>query len=183
MEDNIKAILEGLGCSVEDENFKETPQRVRKAFEEILAYQDKVKLEKRIKEIISKSFPTEYRGIVAQKHIQTVSMCPHHMQPIKYSIDLAYIPKERAVGLSKLVRLTQALSARMELQESLTHDLADVLYQDLDSEGSIVVVRGEHGCMTNRGVRQSVITTTSAVRGIFETDKMARDEFLQIIKS
>lgn len=182
MEDNIKQILVKMGVDTEDENFKDTPKRVRKAFDEILAYQDGKKRKSELLKIVSTNFPTDYTGIVAQKDIKVISMCPHHMQPIKYSVDIGYIPLKKAIGLSKLARIANVLSARMVLQETFTDDIANTIYEGLDTDGVIVVVRGEHGCMTNRGIKQNIITTTSSIRGIFETDTQVRQEFLAINK-
>lgn len=182
MEDSVKKILTYLGASLKDPNFKDTPARVKKAFDQILAFQDSKVLQKELTGILSKSFPTPYKGIVSQKDIKTISMCPHHLQPIKYSIDIGYIPNGKAVGLSKLSRIASALSARLVLQETLTDDIAETIYSGIDTSGVIVIVKGEHGCMTNRGIKQNIITTTSSIRGVFETDHEAKNEFLQIIK-
>lgn len=178
IEKSTALMLEGLGCNLEDANFKDTPKRVAKALIEILDGQDK--LEEKIQKIFSKSFPTSYKGMVTQKNIKAIGMCPHHMQPIQYMIDIGYIPNGEALGLSKLVRLAELLAARMVLQETLTQDIVEVMMKNLNARGAIAVVRGSHGCMVNRGVKQEVITTTSSISGTFEGDFAARQEFFML---
>ena len=180
VENAVTDMLVAFDVSLNDENFKDTPARVAKAFKEILCGQDKLLLDAEITKIFSKSFPTTYKGIVAQKHIKAIGMCPHHLQPIKYDIDLGYIANKQAVGLSKLARVTKLLAGRLVLQESLTQDILDVFVNQLKPAGIIVIVRGEHGCMSNRGISQNIITTTSSVFGTFESDIAARQEFLAL---
>lgn len=178
--ESVKDTLEAMGIDLTDENFKDTPNRVARAYGEILMWQDDIERQNYIETILQKSFPTTYHGIVAQKNIKTVSMCPHHMQPIQYSIDIGYVADKKALGLSKLVRIADTLSGRMVLQETLTEEIARVFYNQLMTKGVIVIVRGKHGCMTNRGVKQDVVTTTSTVLGIFEKDTALRQEFLAL---
>lgn len=178
--DGVKIILSALGVDLTDENFTDTPNRVAKAFTEILSGQNEADLESQKQKIFSKSFPTTYKGIVAQKHIKAIGMCPHHLQPIKYDIDLGYIANKQAVGLSKLARVTKLLAGRLVLQESLTQDILDIFVKELKPAGVMVIVRGEHGCMSNRGISQNIITTTSSISGIFEKDIAARQEFLTL---
>lgn len=180
LEDAIEKVLYALDIDLKDENFKDTPKRVAKAFQEILRYQHTGDLKTHLESILIKSFPTEYKGIVAQKAIKAISMCPHHMQPIQYEVDIGYIADRKALGLSKIVRIVTALASRMVLQETFTEDIASVFHDELQTEGVIVIVRGKHGCMTNRGVKQDVITTTSSIRGIFEDDIALRQEFLTL---
>lgn len=177
----VENMLMAFNVDLNDENFKDTPKRVLKAFKEMLAWQDESKRSKALDEIFTKSFPSTYRGVVAQKSIKTISMCPHHLQPIHYKIDIGYIAKSKALGLSKLARIAEILSSRLVLQETLTQDLADVMYTKLDTAGVMVVVNGVHGCMTNRGVKQDIVTTTSSIKGLFEGDIPLRQEFLSLI--
>ncbi len=180
VEDGIRIVLKALNINLEDPNYKDTPSRVAKAYAEILKFQDENDLKNYMLALIAKSFPSTYSGIVAQKNIKAVSMCPHHMQPIHYSIDIGYVANKDALGLSKITRIAEAQAARMVLQETLTEDIASVFSRGLGSAGVIVVVRGKHGCMTNRGVKQDIITTTSVVKGIFEDDAPLRQEFLAL---
>jgi len=180
VEDSVRIMLQSMGIDLTDENFKDTPKRVAKAYAEILRHQDDNDRKNFLLTIKDKSFPTTYHGIVAQKRIKAISMCPHHMQPIHYEIDIGYVAKDRALGLSKITRIAEALAARMVLQETLTDDIADFFEKEINTKGVIVIVRGKHGCMTNRGVKQDIVTTTSSIRGIFEKDPPLRQEFLAL---
>lgn len=180
MEDAVAIMLSSLGVDLTDANYKDTPKRVTKALAEILRFQNRQDLQSFMDVIVDKSFPTTYKGIVAQKNIKAVSMCPHHMQPIHYSIDIGYVADKDALGLSKITRIAEAQAARMVLQETLTEDIANVFSAGLGSAGVIVIVRGKHGCMTNRGVKQEIVTTTSVVKGLFEDDAPLRQEFLAL---
>lgn len=180
MQEAVDIMLRAMGIDMADENFKDTPKRVAKAYSEILRYQDKNDLDSFLLTIIDKSFPTDYTGIVAQKKIKAISMCPHHMQPIHYEIDIGYVAKDKALGLSKITRAVEALAARMVLQETLTDDIADFFAYKIKAKGVIIIVRGKHGCMSNRGVKQEIVTTTSSIRGIFEEDWPLRQEFLAL---
>lgn len=180
VQDGIEIVLNAMGIDLTDKNFKDTPKRVAKAYQEILRFQDNQDLSSYIEGILDKSFPTTYKGIVGQKNIKAISMCPHHMQPIHYSIDIGYVADKNALGLSKITRIAEAQAARMVLQETLTESIANVFDKDLGTSGVMVVVRGKHGCMTNRGVRQDIVTTTSVVKGIFEYDSPLRQEFLTL---
>lgn len=177
IEQGVILILEGIGVDTSNANFSETAKRVTKAYREILCGQGN---DKEIEKIFAKKFPTTYKGLVAQKDIKTTGMCPHHLLPIKYSIDIGYIADGQALGLSKLVRIAKLLSGRLVLQETLTQDIVDEFVKNLGVAGVIAVVRGEHGCMCHRGVNQNVITTTSSIQGLFEGDWAARQEFLTL---
>lgn len=176
----FSTILECLGANLEDENFRDTPKRIVKSLREILRWQNEKQLQEYVKKILETSFPTTYKGVVAQKDIKATSMCPHHMQPIHYVVDIGYVANERALGLSKMVRLVEAMPARFELQESFTQRLGLAFYKGLKTKGVMVIVKGSHGCMENRGVKQDIITTTSSVFGIFEEDIALRQEFLTL---
>jgi GTP cyclohydrolase I len=180
VEDAVKIMLEAMSIDLTDPNYKDTPKRVAKAYAEILRFQNPQDLKSYMESILSKSFPADYKGIVSQKGIKSVSMCPHHMQPIHYSIDIGYVAAGDALGLSKITRIAEAQSARMVLQETLTEDIANIFANELGSAGVMVIVRGKHGCMTNRGVKQEVITTTSVVKGLFVNDAPLRQEFLAL---
>lgn len=178
----VATILEGLNVDMEDENFQETPDRVARAYIEMLGGQEIGILNNELSSIFSKSFPTEYEGIVIAPHCETIGMCPHHLLPIRYEIDIAYIANKRALGLSKLPRVAQLLSKRLVLQETLTQDILDVFVKSLKPKGVIVVIRGSHGCMSYRGIKEkNSKIITSSLYGVFETDPIARQEFLALI--
>ena len=115
--------------------------------------------------------------------IKTTSVCPHHFFLIDYEVHVGYIgPK--VVGLSKIPRVVVELAARAELQETYTEDIVNVIEKYLEATGVMVVVYGKHGCMTHRGIKQhDAVTITSSVRGLFENDLGARQEFLSLIRN
>jgi GTP cyclohydrolase I len=184
----IQIVLQALGVDIQDENFAETPERVAKMYAEMFQFQDKEKRDRELDKIFSKTFPTKYKGLVAEKNIITKSCCPHHLQPITYSIDIGYIAngndfdKATAVGLSKIARTAIVHSKRAVLQEEVTQDIHDEFVNRLNPKGVIIIVRGQHGCMSNRGIQQDITTITSSISGIFENDIPARQEFLTLIK-
>ena len=176
----ITMMLEGLGLDLEDANFIDTPHRIYKGFLHTLGgLKTDIKIEMDL--IFSKKFPTDYEGIVKQKNIKVYSKCPHHFETIEYTISFGYIAKEYAVGLSKITRAIKLLSQRPVMQETLTKDIIDTFQYYLKPKGLIVIVSGVHNCMRVRGVEQeNVDTITSSIKGIFETDKSAREEFLKL---
>ena len=178
----VRNLLLALGYDADhDENFRDTPKRVEKLYREML--NDKYEIRDGIKNILGKKFPSSYQGMVTAKNIHTISFCPHHLLPVKYTIDLGYIPKGKMLGLSKLARLADLFSKQLILQEELTSKIANSLYHDMKSSGAICIIKGEHDCMRIRGVEQDdSCVITSEVRGVFEKDGKARDEFFKLIK-
>lgn len=178
----VNMILDGLNCDIEHENFKETPERVARAYMEMLRGQSSIFLEQELNSIFSKSFPTNYEGIVIAPHCEAIGMCPHHLLPIRYYIDMAYIADKQALGLSKLARVAQLLAKRLVLQETLTQDILETFVRMLKPKGVMVVIRGSHGCMSYRGIKEKNSNIiTSSVNGVFEEDIAARQEFLALI--
>ena len=179
-----KSFLYAVGTDLTNENFRETPKRVVKATLEMLKYEDNELLQTELDDLFKKSFPSKYEGMVIVDNIKAKSVCPHHMLPVKYNVDVAYISKKgKAIGLSKLPRLVKILAMRRVLQETYTSDIAQTLYEGLQADGVICLVRGEHTCMTCRGTNETdAVTTTSSVLGIFKKDLGARQEFLSLIK-
>jgi len=174
----IRDILTAMNLDLSDPNFKHTPFRILQSFYEIF---EGLYNEEEIEEILSTSFPSNYEGIVLADNIECFSMCPHHFLPVQYTINLGYISMQKMIGLSKLPRLAELLAKRPVLQETLTAELADVLYETLDADGVMCVVEGQHMCMTMRGVKQrSASVITSAIRGTFK-DYNVRTEFLRLI--
>jgi GTP cyclohydrolase IA len=178
----ITAILNGLGLDVNSPNFKDTPQRVLKSYYEIFNGEGE-HLEEAIKELFSKAFPSDYSGIVIVNKIEVFSMCPHHLLPVEYSVDVGYISKTgQMLGISKLPRLVELLASRLVLQETLTDDIVKNLMRHLRADGAIAIVKGKHMCVRMRGVyKPDSDTITSSVAGTFEVDLGARQEFLQLV--
>lgn len=135
-------------------------------------------------EILKVTWKTECNSLVLQKHIEFTSLCAHHLAIIRGEAHVGYIPRDgRVVGLSKLVRLVDCFSHRLQLQEQMTDQIADALVEHLEPVGAMVVVEAHHDCMRVRGVRRDTETVTSAVRGVFRDEPEARAEFLSLCRA
>lgn len=164
----------------DDDNFRETAQRAAKAAQELVRPVSEINSE--IDDLVSKTFPARYDHMVISKHNICFGLCPHHLLPVVYRVSLAYIPRERVVGISKLSRLIRLMARRPVLQEDLTHELAELLHKRLDSLGSAAYVEGLHMCMAARGVEaHEARLVTSAMRGIFVDQQPTRQEFLDLV--
>jgi GTP cyclohydrolase I len=176
-------ILEGLatlGYDTHDANFKDTAKRAAKALHELI--HDKKQVTPRIAELLAKTFPAKYTEMVISKHNTAFGVCPHHLLPVIYRISLAYIPTEKVLGLSKLSRLARVMARGPRLQEDLTHELADILHEQLQSQGSAVYIEGLHMCMAARGVgAHEARLVTSGVRGVFLEQAATREEFIKLV--
>lgn len=178
----MEEILRGLKVDIRDANFFKTPQRVAKAYLEIFEGLLPESIDQ-LENQFSTTFPCEYSQMILVKDIQCWSMCPHHFLPVKYQVNLAYIPNDRVLGLSKLPRLVELLAKRPVLQEQFTQDIVDYLKKYAKPQGVIVQVSGEHLCMKMRGVKsRNSIATTAALFGVFETDASAKSEFYSLLK-
>jgi GTP cyclohydrolase I len=177
--DKILAGLGELGFEVHDPNFKDTAKRAAKALHELVHDQKKVK--QQIQTLLAKTFPAKYTEMVISKHNTAFGVCPHHLLPVVYRISVAYIPTERVLGLSKLSRLVRLIARGPRLQEDLTHELADILHVQLQSQGSAVYIEGLHMCMAARGVEaHEARLVTSGVRGVF-LEMATREEFIKLV--
>ncbi len=175
-------ILEGiglLGFDVHDANFEDTAKRAAKGLHELIHDQKQVRAD--IDALLAKTFPAKYTEMVISKHNTCFGMCPHHLLPVIYRISMAYIPTEKVLGLSKLSRLARLIARAPRLQEDLTHELADILHNDLQSQGSAVYIEGLHMCMAARGVgAHEARLVTSGVRGVF-LELATREEFIKLV--
>ncbi len=175
-------ILEGiglLGFDVHDENFADTAKRAAKGLHELIHDQKQVRTD--IDALLAKTFPAKYTEMVISKHNTCFGMCPHHLLPVIYRISMAYIPTEKVLGLSKLSRLARLIARAPRLQEDLTHELADLLFENLASQGSAVYIEGLHMCMAARGVgAHEARLVTSGVRGVF-LELATREEFIKLV--
>ena len=181
-EEGYKKILEGLGAlgyDITDDNFRETARRAAKGFHELVHDHNQVQSE--IDQLVTKTFPAKYGEMVISKGNTAFGVCPHHLLPVVFRISLAYIPTRKVLGLSKLSRLARLMARGPRLQEDLTHDLAAILHDNLDSQGSAVYVEGLHMCMAARGVgAHEARLVTSAVRGVF-LELATREEFIKLV--
>jgi GTP cyclohydrolase I len=183
-EEGYDKILEGLDVlgyePNTDENFAGTALRSAKGLAEIIRDRNAVRAE--ISEMFKKTFPAKYGEMVISKYNVAFGVCPHHLLPVIYRISLAYIPTAKVLGISKLARLAKLLARAPALQEDLTHELARLLHEDLESHGSAVYVEGLHLCMAARGTNaHESRLVTSAVRGVFLDSLATRDEFLKLV--
>jgi GTP cyclohydrolase IA len=175
-------IVEGLGVlgyDISDPNFTDTATRAAKGFHELVHDQAQVDLE--ITKLLAKTFPAKYTEMVISKHNTTFGICPHHLLPVIYRVSVAYIPTAKVLGLSKMSRLIRLMSRGPRLQEDLTHELSEVLFSQLESQGSAVYIEGLHMCMAARGVgAHEARLVTSAVRGVF-LEMPTREEFIKLV--
>ncbi len=178
-EEAFVKILKYIGEDPGREGLLETPKRVRKAFREYFkGYQEDPY------KILSKTFGDVdgYNDIVIQKNISVQSHCEHHMAPIIGIAHVAYIPNERVVGLSKLARVVEAFSKRLQTQERLTMQIAKTVMEALDAKGVAVTIDSNHMCMTMRGVKKEQATTvTNYYLGQFKEDLSYQNRYLRFI--
>ena len=176
---HVKEIIRILGLSPEtDHNLKDTDRRVAKMYLEIFSGLDEGNFPSLT------TFPNEegYQAMVMEKEIPFYSMCAHHFVPFYGHGHIAYIPKERIIGLSKLPRILEFFARRPQLQERLTEQVAGVLWDELKPLGVMVVIEARHLCVEMRGVRKpGSVTVTSAIRGAFQ-QKAVREEFLDLLR-
>ena len=172
-------ILQWLGEDPGREGLLETPKRVVKAFKEYFkGYKEDPK------EILNKTFGdvNGYDDMVVQKNISVQSHCEHHMAPIIGVAHVAYIPKDRGVGLSKLARVVEVFSKRLQTQERLTMQIANTLMESLDAKGVAVSIDSTHQCMTMRGIKKEQATTvTNYYLGQFKEDLSYQNRYLRFI--
>ena len=174
----VRLILEGIGEDPNREGLLDTPKRVAEMYAELTAGMR----EDAAQHIIPLS-GNKHDEMVIVKDISIASICEHHLAPFVGRCHVAYIPKNgRILGLSKLARLTETFARRLQLQERLTSEIANTLFERLQPLGVMVVIEAEHTCMTLRGVKKSgAITVTSAVLGGFRKDPRTRAEAMALI--
>jgi GTP cyclohydrolase I len=178
-EDAFRTILAWMGENPAREGLLETPKRVVKAFKEYFkGYTEDPK------QILDKTFGDVegYDDMVVQKNISVQSHCEHHMAPIIGKAHVAYIPKERVVGLSKLARVVEVFSKRLQTQERLTMQIANTLMESLDAKGVAVTIDSTHQCMTMRGIKkEQASTVTNYYLGQFKEDLSYQNRYLRFI--
>jgi len=175
--DNYKQVISLLGEDVEREGLVKTPERVAKSMQ-FLTQGYQMKPEEILK---SAMFEEDYRQMVLVKNIEIYSLCEHHMIPFYGKAHVAYIPNKYITGLSKIARVVEAYSRRLQIQERLTNQIRDCIDETLNPLGVAVVIEANHLCMMMRGVqKQNSVTTTSAFTGAF-LKKETREEFIHLI--
>ncbi len=177
MERAVREILAAVGEDPDRNGLLETPARVARMYAELFSG---LHLDPR--RHLRRVFDESFDELVLVRDISFNSMCEHHLLPFLGKAHLGYLPKGKIVGLSKLARVVEEVSRRPQVQERMTHLIADMMAEELDAKGVIVVLEAEHSCMSIRGIRKpGAVTITSAVRGLFKTNQSSRAEVMSLI--
>ena len=179
-QDAVRTLIAWIGDDPTREGLMRTPERVIKAYEDFFAgyHQDP-------KELFQRTFEDVggYDDIVLLRNIEVQSHCEHHMVPFHGCAHIAYLPNKKILGLSKIARLVDIYARRLQTQETLTQQIANMLNHHLEPKGCAVMIIAEHECMTKRGVqKKSSETITCALTGLFREDKDVETRFLDMIK-
>ena len=175
-EEAVRVLLEYMGEDPSREGLSETPERVVRAWSEYcVGYSSDPAT------VLKKTFDNseKYLEPVVLRDISFVSHCEHHLAPINGFVDVAYVPSERIVGISKIARVVECFARRLQTQETMTAQIANCIQDSLMPAGTAVRSRATHACMTNRGVCKSgTLMTTSAFKGVFLSDLVLRNQFM-----
>lgn len=174
----IRNLLVNVGEDPTREGLLKTPERVAKMYEFLTKGYDED-----IQKVINGAiFREKYSEMVIVRDIDFFSLCEHHLVPFYGKVHVAYVPAGRIIGLSKIPRIVEIFARRLQVQERLTQQIAQTLYDRLKPQGVAVVVEARHLCMMMRGVeKQNSIATTSSMLGVFRTDEKTRSEFLTLV--
>ncbi len=176
IEEAIKQLLLAVGEDTDREGLKDTPNRVARMYEELLSgYNDNAEIH------LSKVFSQEGSGLVVEKDITFSSTCEHHLMPFFGKVHIGYVPNGKVVGLSKLARVVDVYAKRLQLQERMNAQIADAIYDNLNTKATIVAIEAEHTCMTARGVKKFGSKTFSIVKRGAVDDSLLT-QFLSAIK-
>ncbi len=180
MENAVRVILESIGEDPERQGLERTPHRVSKMYREVT-----VGYGQNAREVVNGAiYDVAYDEMVVVTNIEFYSMCEHHLLPFYGVAHVAYLPKGKVIGLSKIPRIVEMYARRLQVQENMTRQIADTLQEILHPQGVGVVVEGRHMCMMMRGVQKDQAKMiTSTLVGAFKEDEKTRDEFLQLIRS
>lgn len=189
IEKHVRGILEALGENPDREGLIDTPKRVAKMYEEVFEGINYTNDE--IADMFDKTFDEEdfidnyENDMVVVRDIETFSYCEHHLALIyNMKISIAYIPKDKVIGLSKICRIADMVSKRLQLQERIGADIAEILQKIVNTEDVAVLIRAEHGCMTARGIKKpGAKTVTTTFRGKFKQDKDYYNRFFELLKA
>jgi GTP cyclohydrolase I len=179
MEQHWKAIIEAIGEDPNREGLLKTPERAAKAFEFLTrGYRQDVN------ELVNNAiFTSNTDEMVIVRNIELYSMCEHHMLPFIGKAHVAYLPRGKVIGLSKIARIVDLFARRLQIQEVLTKQIADCVNTAIGAKGVGVVIEAKHMCMMMRGVeKQNSVMTTSCMLGSFREQQQTREEFLRLIR-
>ena len=186
IEEHIRGILIALGDDPEREGLKDTPKRVAKMYEDI--YKGMCYTNDEIAEMLNTTFEDDLvlgdaeNDLVFMKDIERFSHCEHHLALMyNMKVAVAYVPKQKVIGLSKIARIADMAGRRLQLQERIGSDIAEILEKITESEDVAVIIQGEHGCMTTRGIQKpGAKTITTTLRGRFNTDPMLNNKLMML---
>lgn len=179
MKNLVKGILDEIGEDSDREGLLKTPERVDRSLRFLTSGYD-VDVQKVINGAV---FTEDFNEMVVVKDIELYSLCEHHMLPFFGNCHVGYIPGGKVLGLSKLPRIIEVFSRRLQVQERLTTQIANAIYESINPQGVAVIIEAQHLCMMMRGVqKQNSCTTTSCMLGVFQNDAKTRMEFLNLIK-
>jgi len=179
VEDNWARIIEAIGEDLERPGLVDTPKRAAKAFEFLTrGYQQSVE------EVVNEAlFPSDSSEMVLVQDVELYSLCEHHLLPFIGKCHVAYIPTGKVLGLSKVARLVDVFARRLQIQESLTMQIAETIMDVTGAEGVGVIIEAQHMCMMMRGVeKQNSVMKTSAMLGSFRNSQKTREEFLSLLQ-
>ncbi|MDR0949173.1 MAG: GTP cyclohydrolase I FolE [Lachnospiraceae bacterium] len=173
----IALLLEGLGEDVAREGLVDTPNRVARMYQELLAGRE---VDPSI--LLSKTFSVTQAGLVMEKEIPFYSICEHHLMPFFGQVHVAYLPKDRVVGISKLIRCVECYAKQLQIQERMTEEIAEAIMVHLQPHGVMVMVEAEHLCVSMRGVKKPGSTTvTLSTKGVFAQESELREQFMRML--
>jgi GTP cyclohydrolase I len=179
MEEHIRSILKSIGEDPDREGLRRTPKRVNEALR-FLTRGYRMNLDEVINNAV---FTEDYSEMILQKNIDFYSLCEHHLLPFFGKAHVAYLPQHKIIGVSKLARVVDVFSSRLQVQERLTNQIATTLMEKLSPLGVGVVIEAEHLCMRMRGVeKQNSLIITSTLLGAFRTRQETRNEFMNLIR-
>ncbi|WP_232059222.1 GTP cyclohydrolase I FolE [Kineobactrum salinum] len=179
MEQHWAHIIEAIGEDLSRPGLSDTPRRAAKAFEFLTrGYQQSVA------EVVNEAlFPSDSSEMVLVQDVELYSLCEHHLLPFIGKCHVAYIPTGQVLGLSKVARLVDVFARRLQIQESLTMQIAETIMAVTQADGVGVIIEAQHMCMMMRGVeKQNSVMKTSAMLGSFRTEQKTRDEFLSLLQ-
>ena len=178
MEESYLKILQEIGEDPDRNGLKDTPKRAAKAMQFLMQGYGMD-----IDEVINNAlFDSDTDEMVIVKNIELYSMCEHHMLPFIGKCHIAYLPKNKVIGLSKIARIVEVFARRLQIQENLTNEIANCILEKTEAAGAAVIIEAQHMCMMMRGVeKQNSVMTTSCMLGTFRKSPSTRNEFLSLI--